>query len=306
MASPASWRSLLFVPSHAARFVSAAPKSGADAYILDLEDSVPTDRKPEARERLPLAIDELSRSADVLVRINGEPETAALDLAAAVRPGLRAIVAPKIDGAETLRSLDDHLKNLEDRQNLAPGSVGVIGQIEDLGALAALDDICRGPRLVGLSLGPEDFSKSAGMTPTSETLYWPNQQVVFACRRHGLIPYGFPGSIAEFSDLAAFGRTAIRGAEMGFVGAFCIHPRQVEPLNAAFGPSPAAIEDARRVVEALAAAEAEGLGAVRLDGRMIDAPVAARAQALLAKAAHPHALNARHEFEEHSLPGDSQ
>lgn len=304
MTAAERWRSLLFVPAHAEKFLDAAPRSGADAFILDLEDSVPQERKADARASLATAIGALSRSADVLVRINDTPATAALDLSAAVRTGLCAIVAPKVDGPETLARLDDQITELEGRHGLEPRSVGIIGQIEDVAALAALDDICRGPRLLGLSLGPEDFSKSAGMIPTSETLYWPNQQVVFACRRHGLVPYGFPGSIAEVSDLETFERNAVRGAEMGFVGALCIHPRQVELLNKAFGPSPAALVEARRVVDALAAAEAEGLGAVRLDGRMIDAPVAARAQALLARAAHLHGLDALDEVGSQPLSGD--
>ena len=306
MAGPETWRSLLFVPAHTPKFVAAAPRSGADAVILDLEDSVPADRKSTAREGLAATITSLSGSIDVLVRINAEPDLAVLDLEAAVTPGLRAIVAPKIGTSDALAVLDGLLGRLEASRGLAQGDIGVIGQIEDVEALAALDDICRGPRLIGLSLGPEDFSKSAAMTPTPETLYWPNQQVAFACRRHGLLPYGFPGPIGEFSDLDAFGRNAVRGAEMGFVGAFCIHPRQVECLNAAFSPSAAAIEDARRIVEALASAEAAGQGAARLDGRMIDAPVAARARALLNKAIHLHGPDALDEIDAPSDRGDSK
>lgn len=284
--SPASaWRSLLFVPAHQPRFIDAARRGEADACVLDLEDSVPPAQKPPAREAFTGAAKAIAEGGKpVLVRINAPWRLAVRDLEAAVGPSVSAIVAPKVEARATLNALDELLADLEGEAGLPIGKIGVIAQIESVNALPRLDDICTGPRLIGLSLGSEDFSASAGMTPSSRTLMAPNQEIVFACRRHGLLPFGFPGSIADYADVEAFGETARLASEMGFGGAFCIHPRQVAILNRAFTPDPAALEQALRILEAYRLAVRQGRGATVLDGRMIDPPVVAQAQALLARA----------------------
>lgn len=284
--SPASaWRSLLFVPAHQPRFIDAARRGEADACILDLEDSVPPAQKSAARDAIGDAAAMIaSRGTSVLVRINAPWRLAVRDLEAAVGPSVSAIVAPKIEALATLNALDELLADLEGEAGLPIGGIGVIAQIESVNALPRLDDICTGPRLIGLSLGSEDFSASAGMSPSLRTLMAPNQEIVFACRRHSLLPFGFPGSIADYADIEAFGETARLASEMGFGGAFCIHPRQVAILNHAFTPDPAALEQASRVREAYRLAVREGRGATVLDGRMIDPPVVAQAEALLARA----------------------
>lgn len=290
MATPESWRSLMFVPAHVDRFIEAAPKARADAYILDLEDSVPEDHKAAARAKLAASVERIASSgADVLVRINADRALAIVDLEAAVTNSVRAIVAPKVSDRACLEALHQFIADLESAAGLSEGGIGVIAQIEDLEGLAALDDICAAPRLIGLSLGTEDFSKASGMRPTLQTLYHPSQQIVFTCRRHGLTPYGFPASIADYSDLEALRHAASLAADMGFNGALCIHPAQVGVLNAAFSPSRSELEEAERIVDAFRAAKAEGKGAIQLEGRMIDPPVVARAEALLLRGAvHLH------------------
>src|SRR5690606_10255039 len=111
--------------------------------------------------------------------------------------------------------------------------------------------------------------------------YQPNQMVVFACRRAGIRPFGFPSSIAEYSDEAAFRASVTRAAEMGFVGAFCIHPKQAQILNEGFSPSPEAVADAQALLAALAEAQREGRGAFAFKGKMVDPPVIARAREVL-------------------------
>ena len=135
------------------------------------------------------------------------------------------------------------------------------------------------------SLDPfPDFSASAGMATTPHALFAPNQQVLFACRRAGLLPYGFPASIADFSDLEAF-RQHIRFArQLGFVGAFCIHPSQIEAMNEEFAPSASEIEDARRLIKSFEAAQQDGRGAIEHLGKMVDLPVVNRARELLRRA----------------------
>ncbi|MCY1262343.1 Citrate lyase subunit beta [compost metagenome] len=277
------WRSLLFVPAHVEKFVERAHERGADACILDLEDSVPLACKHAARSLVPHAAAAVAaRGLDVLVRINTLESGGLADLEAVVCPALRAVVLPKVAAAEHVRVVAAVLEGLERERGLAKGQVGLIAQIEDVAALPHLDEIASAsPRLLGMSLGPEDFCVSAAMQPTPETLLWPSQQVAFACRRAGILPFGFPASIAEFSDLARLRHAVELARQLGMVGAFCIHPAQVEVLNQAFAPNAAEVEYAEGLLAELAQAEAEGRGAFAYRGRMVDPPVVARARETL-------------------------
>lgn len=137
--------------------------------------------------------------------------------------------------------------------------------------------------MLGMSLGSEDFSASSGMNPTPEGLLAPNQAIVFACRRAGIFPFGFPASIADYSDIDRFRETIRFARQLGFVGALCIHPSQVAILNEQFAPSDAEIEQARALIAAYEQGVSEGKGAVAFQGTMIDAPVVARARETLLK-----------------------
>lgn len=280
---PPVWRSMLFVPAHIEKYVAAAHRRGADACILDLEDSVPPAEKTCARTALAAAAIRISRSeAAVLVRINGEPSLIDDDLEAAVAPGIAALMVPKVESAECLRGIGRQIAELERRRGMSPGQTRLIAQIEHLRALPLLDEIATStPRLLGMTLGSEDFSVSAGMRPTPEALYGPNQQLLFACRRAGLLPFGFPGSIQIFRDLELFRLIVGRARDMGFVGACAIHPDQVPVLNQVFTPEDDAVEQARALLEAGARALAQGRAAFEFRGRMVDPPVVAQAEEIL-------------------------
>ena len=277
------WRSMLFLPAHVEKFVAKAHTRGADAYILDLEDSVPAAEKAVARGMIAAGAALVSQlGAGALVRVNQPWEATALDLDAAVGPGVAAIVLPKVDDAEQVRAAARHIDALEARRGMTVGHTVLIAQIEDVAALPRLDEIATSsPRLLGMILGSEDFSASAGMEPIPEALLLPNQMVVFACRRAGIQALGFPASIADYADPDAFRRTIELARKLGFVGAFCIHPSQVAILNEAFSPSATEVEYARGLIAAYEAAVSAGKGAVEYGGKMIDPPVVVRAQETL-------------------------
>jgi citrate lyase subunit beta / citryl-CoA lyase len=277
------WRSMLFVPSHVEKFVEAAHTRGADAYILDLEDSVPLAKKSAARGSLARAGGLVARSsAAIVVRINGEPALVGDDLQAAVIPGVAALMVPKVESGDDVRALDTRIGELERDRQLSPGQMLLIAQIEHVRALPRLDDIATSsPRLMGMILGSEDFSMSAGMDPTPETLYAPNQQMLFACRRAGILPFGFPGSISVFRDLDQLRHLIRLAREMGFVGSYAIHPNQVTVMNELFMPSKDELEHARDLLAGWEAASAQGRGAFEFRGRMVDPPVVGRAQEVL-------------------------
>lgn len=278
---------MLFVPAHIDKFVARAHERGADAVILDLEDSVPLAQKAQAREALAgRAAAVAGRGTPVLVRVNAEAACAANDIDAAVGAAVGAIVLPKVDSPEQVLAADRQVSACEQRLGLRPGHTWLIAQIEDVAALPQLDAIAASsPRLLGMILGSEDFCASAGMVPTPATLFGPNQMVAFACRRAGILPLGFPSSIAEFSDLQDFAGQIALARDLGFVGAFCIHPAQVPALNAGFSPSAGELAHAQGVVSAFETAQREGRGAIEFAGKMVDLPVVLRARELLRRAA---------------------
>ena len=280
------WRSMLFVPAHLDRFVGKAHTRGADALILDLEDSVPLEEKSTARTRVASAAVQISRNgADVLVRINANWRLAIRDLEVVVSPSIHAIVVPKVSSAEHLQFISEVITELEIESGMQVGSTRLVAQIESPATLTKLDTIATADRrLVGMSLGSEDFSSAAGMLPNPDSLLYPSQQIVFAARAAGILPLGFVDSIASYSNLDEFSITIKRARNLGFVGGFCIHPDQVEVMNAGFMPCADEIAEARKLIKVYHEALKQGRGAVQFRGKMVDAPVVSRAQELLGMA----------------------
>jgi citrate lyase subunit beta / citryl-CoA lyase len=277
---------MLFVPAHRATFVARAHERGADACILDLEDSVPAAEKENARRSLLTSAAQVTRSgAAALVRVNQPWELTELDLDAAVAPTVSAILLPKVNHPTHVHVVARAIDALEAQRAMSRGHTRLIALIEDVHALPRLDEIATSsPRLMGMILGSEDFSASVGMAPIPQALFAPNQLVLFACRRAGILPFGFPGSIADYADIEAFRQQIRLARQLGFVGAFCIHPAQVAVMNEEFTPPPAELEHAKALIAAYDAAVREGRGAIEYLGKMVDPPVVARAQELLRRA----------------------
>ncbi|MGO4403434.1 CoA ester lyase [Bosea sp. RAF48] len=285
--SPA-WRSLLYVPVTSQRFVAGAGGRGADAVILDLEDSIPLGEKAAARSALAGAIAAVAAQGgpDILVRVNRNWRLLVRDLEAAIMAGVKAIVLPKVTCAVDIVVVAEIIAELEAERGLAAGAIGIVALIEDPGALFRAAEIAGAhPRVVALSLGDEDFANAAGIEPTAETLLHPKQLIVFAAKAAGIAPLGFIGTLADYRDLDALRLTLERSRRFGYQGAPCIHPSQVPLLNAAFSPTEQETERAKRVVAAFDAQTALGGGAAALDGTMIDRPVVERARRLIDRAA---------------------
>ena len=277
------WRSQLFIPATAEKFIARGPEVGADALILDLEDSVAASAKESARAAAPDIVRGFrARGIDTLVRINRPWRLAVRDLEAAVIPELTALLCPMVDSAEHVVALSGTIAGLEAERGIPAGRIRLCLAVETAKGYLNLREIARAdPRSVALSLGSEDFSLSMGMVADEETLYGPKQQVVACAREAGLLPMGFVGSIADYRDVDAFRRIVRRSKKMGLKGATCIHPNQVRVCNEEFGPTEAETEEARRIVAAYDGALARGEGAISVDGRMVDVPVAERAREVL-------------------------
>ena len=277
------WRSMLFVPALNERFIAGAPRRGADCIQVDLEDSIPLDRKDEARGRVAaVAADLAGHGLDVVVRINRPWRMAVRDLEAAVGEHVCAINLPKVPNAAHVRAIAELLDELELERSLARGHTRLVVMIETAEGLLDMTEIARAsPRIVAMTVGAEDLALSMGMAVSEDTLYVPNVQAVAAARAAGILPIGYVGTVAGYADAEAFRRTAERARALGFAGGFCIHPDQVPILNAAFSPGAGEVADAEALIAAYAEASAAGRGAFAWRGAMVDQPVVDRARLLL-------------------------
>ncbi|WP_210356586.1 HpcH/HpaI aldolase/citrate lyase family protein [Sphingomonas beigongshangi] len=271
-------RSLLFVPGDRPERFEKAAGSGADAIILDLEDSVAPDAKAAAREAVRRY---LAAPAGVrrFVRIN-PPAEGALDADLAAVRGADGVMLPKAEGAEGVASLAAAMGT--HRLPILPVATETPAAVFALGSYRSVAD-----RLAGLTWGAEDLPAAIGATSAREAdgRYTPPYEVVRTLALLGAHAAGVAAIetvFPAFRDLEGLASYAARGARDGFAGMMAIHPSQVAVINAAFTPTAEAIAAARAIVDAFAANP--GAGALQIDGRMVDAPHLKQARSMLARA----------------------
>lgn len=281
-----TWRSLLFVPATAERFVAKAHTRGADAIILDLEDSIPPVEKEAARAALASAARIVGQAgADVVVRINRPLELAVPDIAAAVMPQVSALMLPKIMGPEHVRLLSEVVAAREAALGMPLGHTRFIALVETPAALPHLNAIAAAdPRMAALGAGGEDMATELEGQPTPDAMYVFAMLAVAAARAAGILPMGALGPFADFKDLEAYRAGLRRSRALGFACAACIHPVHVPIINEEYGVKPEELDRAKRLVATFEDAVARGLGAVAFEGAMIDLPIVERARRLIARA----------------------
>ncbi|WP_088182899.1 HpcH/HpaI aldolase/citrate lyase family protein [Sphingobium sp. Z007] len=274
-------RSLLFVPGDRPdRFVKAAA-SGADALILDLEDSVAPERKGEARAAVAAWLAEY-RTIPSFVRINPLDGDQTLADLAAVLPGRPdGIVLPKAEGAASVAALLALIG--ENSPPILPIATETPAAIFQLGSYAAVSD-----RLAGLTWGAEDLPAAIGATTSREDdgRYTPPYEMVRSLTLFAAHAAHTPAIETVFPRIDAPDALAdyvARARRDGFTGMMAIHPAQVATINTGFTPTPEELAHARAIVAAFYAHP--GAGALKLDGKMIDRPHLKQAQQLLDRAA---------------------
>ncbi|RVU39203.1 CoA ester lyase [Hwanghaeella grinnelliae] len=275
-------RSIMFLSPLSEKHLNKAPETGADAVILDLEDAIAPDQKPAARAALKGAVATLRGLGlkKILVRVNAPWLLAIEDIAAAVEAGVDCLTVPKVEGADRVSVIAQYLEELEEQRGGGNRTLMFL-QIETALGVENLSTILRASdRVCGTMLGPEDFAKDMGHSPTIAANDWANIAVLNAARAAGVTPIGFPGSITIIRDMDLFRAQVERANELGFRGAAVVHPAQAAMANEVFSPSEAEIEEAKKIV---AAADATTAGAYMVDGKMIDAPIVDRARATLAR-----------------------
>ena len=281
-------RSSLILPVNQPRFVDKAYTRGADAIVLDLEDSVPPQEKATARKLVQGSLAVAGRGgAEVLVRVNNEPALLTHDIDASVYPGLDGLSIPKVESAAQVRDIVAQIEALERTRGLTPGHLRLSLALETPRGLLAVEEIARASdRIATMSIGVEDYCLELGVEPSPDgmELLYPVARLVSVCKAVGVQPTGLVGSIAGFRDLVTFEGAAQRARQLGCEGAGCIHPDQVTVLNRVFTPDPEKVALARRVVEVFEEGVRRGTASVNLDGKMVDVPVYKRAQVILARA----------------------
>ncbi len=286
-------RASLFVPAHRPAWVAKAIRHAPGAVVLDIEDSVPPEHKPAAMAALAGEIAELHAAGiGALVRVNPMGASTEAEIAAATVAGLTGIVLPKASSPDEIRRLHDLLSYHEGRRGLAHLGVGILPLPETAeGMLHAASLAAASPRVRGIHgaiSGPVsgDFARAFGFRASlegSEQLFLASKLVLDSRAAGAMHPIaGIFGTPIE--DLAAAEALIRRAKAIGYAGVAVMHPAHVAIAKQVYRPTAEEIAYYRGMLDAFAAAEASGAGAVRYHGAMIDYAMLSLAREVLAEA----------------------
>jgi len=284
-------RSLLFVPADGGKKLDKAMASGADAVIVDLEDSIAPERKSEARTLAAAFLKGavgLTTRPRILVRVNGlQTELADADLDAVVPAGPDAILLPKAEGGAAVTHADAKIAAREAIAGLTDGHIKIFALATETAQALFLAGTYRGAstRLVGLTWGAEDLSAELGAEANrgAEGRFLDPYRLARVLCLAGAAAaevQAIDTVYVDFRNEAGLRRECEEARRDGFTAKIAIHPAQVAVINDVFTPKPEAIARAKAIIAAFAAAP--GAGTVGIGGVMYDRPHLARAKQMLA------------------------
>ncbi|MBI5956472.1 MAG: CoA ester lyase [Chloroflexi bacterium] len=279
------WRTMLFTPGNNMRMIYKAGSLGADAVILDLEDAVPMAEKETARIFVRDSVERVgAEGAEVFVRVNAlTTGLTAEDLKWVVQPGLMGVVLPKTESRKDILEVEKLIEELERERGMEPGSLVLTPLLETARGILNAQEIATASELIAaLSFGALDFTRDMGtsISPEGAELFYARSHIALVAKAAGVQAIDTPW--IDIANQEGLVQDARRARQLGFRGKMLIHPSQIEPVNQVFSPSEHEVAYARRVVEAFRQAEAQGLGAISLDGRMIDIANVRQAEELIA------------------------
>ena len=257
-----------------------------DAYVPDLEDSVPASEKDNARNTV---ASYMSKFADVespvIPRVNPmDTGLMELDLEAVIGANTFALSVGKVRDAKDVGEISNLVDVKEKSAGLEHGRIKLVIWIEIAAAVVNAYEICSAsPRTIAVAFGAEDFTNDMGIERTdddSEVAY-PRSVVAVAARAAGVQALDTP--YVKFEDSLGLRENVLLAKRVGYQGKFAIHPSQIPVINSAFSPTPEEISEARRVINVFERAKRSGRGSTSLDGKMVDVPVVKRARSLLAQ-----------------------
>lgn len=259
-----------------------------DCLVYDLEDSVSAGEKDAARLLVYNTVKyQRPKGKYIVIRVNGiYSEELEEDLKAAVRARPDAIRLPKVEYREEVVSIDKKIAAIEEQAGIPVGQTKLWCNIESYqGVLNAREIAAASPRVVAMALGAEDFtaSMSAQRTKPGWEIFYARNMVLMACREAGISAQD--AVFSDINDSEGLEKDLEMTRTLGFDGKTCVHPRQIDLVNACFTPTEKEIRNAQRVLNALEEAARNHTGVCTLDGGMVDKPMELRARATLAKAA---------------------
>ncbi|WP_199257556.1 HpcH/HpaI aldolase/citrate lyase family protein [Paracoccus binzhouensis] len=305
-------RSELAVPGSQPQMFQKAADSEVDVIFLDLEDAVAPDEKPQARKNIIKALNEIDWGKKTMsIRINGLDThymyRDVVDVVEQAGERLDLIMIPKVGTAADVYAVDMLVTQIEDAEGLKK-RIGFEHIIETALGMQNISEIAAASkRNESLHFGVADYAASTRARTTviggvnehysvltdklddgSRQVHWGDMwhyalsRMVVAARANGLRP--IDGPFGDFSDPEGYKAAAYRAAVLGCEGKWAIHPSQIALANEVMSPSAAEVERAQKILDAMARAEAEGKGAVSLDGRLIDYASIRQAEVLVQKA----------------------
>jgi citrate lyase subunit beta/citryl-CoA lyase len=277
-------RSLLFVPGNRPNMFEKALGFSPDVFVPDLEDSVPTDEKANARALAASFLAKLSDTGSLVIPRVNSLDTGLLeqDLAAIITPKIYGLSIGKVQTVQEIAEICGLIEPLEQKAGLAAGTLKLIPWIESAKAIVNADEICSSSkRIIAVAFGAEDFTTDMGIERTDDDseIAYARSVVCIAARAADVVALDTP--YFGFRDTDGLQRDANTAKKQGFKGKFAIHPAQIDIINVTFSPSPQEVEHAKRVLAAFEAAEHQGRGSTSLNGKVIDVPVVKRARAIL-------------------------
>ena len=280
-------RSLLFVPGNRSNMLEKAMGISPDAYIPDMEDSVPVEEKENARNVIASFLPRLAEVGPLVIPRINSLDTGLLqdDLAAIIGPHIFGVSVGKIQSTRDIDEISNIIEGLEKKAGLEVGAIKLVPWIETAMAIVNAYEICAAsPRIVGVAFGAEDFTNDMAIERTEgeSEIDYPRRVMCVAARAADVLALDTP--YFSFRDPDGLRKNSLDAKGYGFRGKFAIHPAQVDILNESFSPSVDEIENARRVIAAFEEAERSGRGSTSLDGKVIDVPVVKRARQLLESA----------------------
>jgi citrate lyase beta subunit len=279
-------RSLLYVPGISERMILKARDSAADGLILDLEDAVTPDRKLEARATVVRSLNEIDFGGkEIFVRINAlATEWGLEDARAVVAVGAPGLVIPKCESVEEVTTVAPVMQSRY-HQPIGGQTRKLLCLIETPRGVFASREIAESNELLaGLMFGAADLARDLGaiLSEDETEVSFARSHVLLAARAAGVAAYDSPHFAIE--DLEGLRRRSQAARNLGYDGKTAIHPSHIETINEIFAPTAEQIAEAERVIKAMEAAQAEGRGVIRLNGKMVDQVQLSAARKVLEKA----------------------
>ncbi len=271
-------RSRIYLPGNRPRMIQKGPHLGADAVILDLEDSVSPEEKDAARILVARAIETLNFGAsEVMVRINPIHAGGLADLPVILAAGPDAIVVPKCERRDDVLAVEAAIN-----ENPPAKPVAILPMIETaMGILNVYEVASASPMVDAITFGGEDFTQDIGATRTKEgkEIFWGRSMLVIAAKAAGV--QALDTVFSDLKDEEGLRRDTREIKEMGFDGRAAVHPAQIEIIHDVFTPSQEEIQHALNVIRASEKARQEGSGVAVVKGKMIDKPIIQRAEKIM-------------------------